>query len=77
MRSPDAVSQEKTGVGGLVVGDVLPGDAEAVDGVVHQGDEAMGGGDRGGEQAQLLAVAGGGEEFFAPVAEQVGAEAGV
>lgn len=35
------VTQEKTRVGRFVVNDVLPGDGEAVLGVLKQGDNAM------------------------------------
>src|SRR5262245_61861459 len=55
----------KAGVGGLIVGRVLPGDAQAIDGIVHQRDEAVFGGNRRREDSQLLAVAGAGDNLLA------------
>lgn len=39
-----AFAEPEAGVEGLVVGDVLPGDGEAVGGVVHEGVEGVVGG---------------------------------
>ena len=72
-----AGAEEEAGVGRLIVGDVLPGDGEAILRVMHERVEAMLGGDRRGENAELLVVGGAENDFFAPVAEEVDAESGV
>ena len=59
-----------------VVADVLRGDLEAVLGIVHQGLEAVMGGDCGGVDAEGGVVGGAENQLFAPVAEQVAGEAG-
>ena len=58
----------------LVVGDVLPGDGQAILRIVHQGVEPVRRRQRRGVNAQLLAVVGAPDDFLAPVAEKIGAE---
>ena len=60
----------------LVVGCVLPTDAEAVDVVVHQRGYGIGRGDVGGEDVQVGCIACIPEDdFFTPVTEEVGLQA--
>ena len=62
-------------MGRLVVRDVLPGDTQSIDRIMHERDQTMLGGDRRGEDAKFFAVARGRDDLFAPVAENVGAQA--
>jgi hypothetical protein len=55
-------------MGRLVVGHVLPGNGQAVLWVVHQGYEAVIGGNGRGEETQFLAVDVAEDNLFAPVA---------
>ena len=69
------VGQIVAEVGRLVVGCVLPADAEAVDVVVHQRGYGIGRGDVGGEDVQMGCIACIPEDdFFTPVTEEVGCE---
>lgn len=62
----DVVSQ----VGRLVIGHVLPGDAHAVDVVVHEGGYSVPGGGCGGEEYQTGGIAPVPQnDFFSPIAE--------
>src|SRR5437762_2892806 len=68
------VAEEEAGVRGLVVADVLGGDGEAILRVVHQGGDAVVGGNCCCVNSQGVVVGGAENHFFAPVAEEVGAE---
>jgi hypothetical protein len=70
-----AFAQKETWVRRLIVGDVLPGDGKAILRVVHEGVDAVLGGDGGGIDAHGFVVLGAEHDFFAPVAENVAAEA--
>ena len=61
----------------LVVGDVLPRDAQPVLRVVHQRIEPMLGWNGGRINPQFLVVGRAPDHFFAPVAENVSAQGGV
>ena len=71
-----AVAEIEAGLGGLVVADVLPGDAKAILRIVHQGVEAMLRGNGRGVDAQFFVVGGAPYHFLAPIAEDVRAEDG-
>lgn len=70
-------TEVETGFRGLVVAHVLGSGRETVGDIFHQTVDAVVGGDGADEDAELAAVKGTGDNFFAPVAEDVGTEAGV
>ena len=65
-------AQYETGLGRLVIADVLAQHAHAVDDVAHQRMEAVLGGDVGHVDAQGLVVRRADDQLFTPVAEEVG-----
>lgn len=58
-----------------VVGDILPSDSESIDGVVHQCGNAVVTGNGSGEDSQFLVVGTAPDQFLAPIAKNVRAEA--
>ena len=61
-------------MGRLIIGYVLPGDAETIDRVVHEGAESVPGWNCGGEDAQFFVVASSGDDFLPPITEYIGAK---
>src|SRR5690349_17252729 len=64
-------SHKKTGMRRLIVGHILPGNAEAVMRVLHKSVKLIIGGDSGGQNAQLFIVFCAIDHFFAPVAYNI------
>ena len=64
----------EAGVRWFVVNDVLPRNGQAVLRIVHQGVEPVLGRNGRGVEAEGLAIGRGHDDFFAPVAEDVGGE---
>ena len=65
------LAEVESGLGRLVVADILRSDARAVHGILQEGVETVVRRDGGDVQAQLLAVRGAEQHFFAPVAVEV------
>src|SRR4051812_32291609 len=58
----------------LIVGHVLPGNAEAVLRIIHQGVETMGSWYSRREDTQLLVIGSTVDHFFAPIAPDISAQ---
>src|SRR5438045_1906813 len=67
-------TQEKAWVRRLVIADVLGGNREAILRIMHQGGDAVLGGNARRVNAQGVVVGGAEDDFFPPIAEEIGAE---
>jgi hypothetical protein len=64
----------KTGVRGLVIGYILPGNPQPVDGVMHEGIEAVPGRDGRGVDTEGLIAGGSPDHLLPPVPEKIRTE---